>query len=54
MWVGQRVCESRARRSRGTGELNRDAAGRGALHGRTEKNAYADLKVAVKKKIANR
>ncbi len=51
MWVYQQVCETRTRRSRGTGEIIRDTAGIGALHGCTEKNTHTDLTVAVEKKI---
>ncbi len=38
------------KRLRGTGEKIRDTAGIGALYGRTEKDAYTALKVAVEKK----
>ncbi len=46
----QQVCETRARQLRGAGEIIRDTAGIGALHGRMEKNAYTDLTVAMEKK----
>ncbi len=43
------VCETRTKRSRGTGEKIRDTAGIGALHGRTEKDAYTALRLQWRK-----